>query len=210
MLFREAVSLVLLDLMLPDLPGEELCKRIRSGFYDAVASDIPIIMISAKVNETSIVQGLSMGADDYVTKPFSPRELAARIQAILRRTGQSKSAARGTVCAVGDLLIDRENRRVLRAGLPITLTAREYEILALLASCPHKIFTRDEIIDAVGGNDFDGFDRAVDSHIKNLRQKLGDKPRNPRYIETVYGMGYRIAVKKSTGGPAGGAAGGPA
>jgi DNA-binding response OmpR family regulator len=189
-LFQNPVSLVLLDLMLPDLSGEEICKRIRSGFYEGISPDIPLIMITAKADEGSIIRGLRMGADDYVTKPFSPRELVARVQAILRRSGQGPPRG-STPLALGDLRIDSENRRVTRKGTGIPLTTNEYLILELLASRPHKIFTREEIIREIREDDFDGFDRAIDNHIKNLRQKLGDHPRSPRYIETVYGMGYR-------------------
>lgn len=198
-LSRNAVSLVLLDLMLPDLGGEEICRRIRSGFYDDVPSGIPIIMVTARADEASIIRGLNLGADDYVTKPFSPRELCARVKALLRRSaacvsgdGAANDAARQRVYTAGGLLIDGENRLVKRGEETIPLTAAEFSILALLASRPQKIFTRDEIINAVSGGDFDGFDRTVDAHVKNLRQKLGDNPRTPKYIETVYGLGYRI------------------
>jgi DNA-binding response OmpR family regulator len=181
-LFRqEPVSLVLLDLMLPDFSGEELCRHIR------IDSAVPIIMVTAKVDEESIVRGLSIGADDYITKPFSPRQLVARVQAALRRTGQAKQLV------YGELVIDTENRRVSRNGAVVNLTANEYRILILLMSRPAKIFTRDEIIERVKGYDYDGFDRAVDTHIKNLRQKIGDDPKQPKYIITVYGMGYRFA-----------------
>ncbi|GAB6390631.1 MAG: DNA-binding response regulator [Treponematales bacterium] len=189
-LTQNAVSLVLLDLMLPDLPGEEICRRIRGGFYDAIDRGVPIIMITAKADEISVIRGLNMGADDYITKPFSPRELVARITAILRRSGRIKSSA---PVVIGDVVIDRENREVKRNGETISLTANEYLLLELLASSPRKIFTRDEIINGIKSGDFDGFDRAVDSHIKNLRRKLGDAPKARRYIETVYGMGYRAA-----------------
>jgi DNA-binding response OmpR family regulator len=183
------VALVLLDLMLPDMAGEELCRRIRAGEFAPVRADIPIIMVTAKIESQSVVRGLRLGADDYVTKPFSPRDLVARIGAILRRSG-GEEAEEGQL-ALGDLMIDRESRLVRRGSVAIDLTAAEFRILALLAARPHRIFTRDEIISQVKGADFDGFDRGIDTHIKNLRQKLGDDPRHPRYVETVYGMGYR-------------------
>jgi DNA-binding response OmpR family regulator len=178
------VALLLLDLMLPDLSGEEICRRVRSE------SDMPIIMMTAKVDEESIIHGLNIGADDYVTKPFSPRQLMARVAAALRRTGDGSVS--GRVLSWEALSVDTENRRVTKNGTPVTLTPNEYKILALLMSRPHKIFTRDEIIDNIKNDDYDGFDRAIDSHIKNLRQKIEDDTRNPRYVLTVYGMGYRF------------------
>jgi DNA-binding response OmpR family regulator len=178
------VSLMLLDLMLPDLSGEELCRRVRSE------SDMPIIMMTAKVDEESIIHGLEIGADDYVTKPFSPRQLMARVAAALRRGGTG--TAEGRVFSAGVLTVDTGNRRASKNGAALSLTPNEYRILALLISRPHKIFTRDEIISGVKTDDYDGFDRTIDSHIKNLRQKIEEDPRNPRYILTVYGMGYRF------------------
>jgi DNA-binding response OmpR family regulator len=179
------VSLALLDLMLPDLSGEELCRKIRS------VSDIPIIMITARVDEESIIRGLNTGADDYVCKPFSPRQLMARVRAALRRTERAGAAENRLVC--GGLAVDLENRRVRRDGTGVSLTPNEYKILITLMARPAKIFTRDEIIERIKGDDYDGFDRAVDTHIKNLRQKLGDDPKSPVFIQTVYGMGYRFA-----------------
>ncbi|MDR1930013.1 MAG: response regulator transcription factor [Treponema sp.] len=188
-LFEEnAVSLVLLDLMLPDLSGEELCRRIRS------VSEIPIIMLTARTDEESVIRGLNMGADDYVCKPFSPRELMARVRSALRRNGKGDRADR---LAYGGLEVNTADRRVSRNGEDLPLTSQEYKILTTLMSRPSKIFTREEILDRVKGDDFDGFDRAVDTHIKRLRQKIGDDPRAPRYIMTVYGMGYRFAGEGS-------------
>jgi DNA-binding response OmpR family regulator len=181
----EEVSLVLLDLMLPDLSGEELCRRIRAE------SALPIIMMTAKVEEQDIIRGLNLGADDYVTKPFSPRELMARVAATLRRSASPARPA-GAVLVCGGLRLDTENRRVSLDGEDPALTAQEYRILALLMARPQKIFTRDEIITETKSGDYDGFDRTIDSHIKNLRQKLREDPKAPRYILTVYGMGYRF------------------
>jgi DNA-binding response OmpR family regulator len=184
-LFEEQeVSLILLDLMLPDMSGEEFCEKIRR------VSDIPIIMITAKAGEESIIHGLGIGADDYVCKPFSPRQLMARVQAALRRGGGREAG--GGLLSCGDLLVDTAKRRVSRRGEALALTRDEYKILVLLLSRRTKIFTRDEILGAVKGEGFEGFDRSVDSHIKRLRSKIGDDPRAPRYILTVYGMGYRI------------------
>jgi DNA-binding response OmpR family regulator len=181
---QNPVSLILLDLMLPDGSGEEFCKRIRKS------SDVPIIMVTAKVDEASIIRGLNIGADDYVRKPFSPRELMARVEAALRR--YAETAVKGGLLLYDDLSIDTEKRLVSRAGEAVNLTRDEYNILALLMSRQAKIFTREEILDAIKGDDFDGFDRAIDTHIKKLRAKIGDNPKTPRYIATVYGMGYRI------------------
>jgi DNA-binding response OmpR family regulator len=195
------VSLILLDLMLPDFSGEELCKKVRQ------ASDVPIIMITAKVEEESIIRGLTIGADDYVTKPFSPRQLVARVAAALRRSGGGETA----FLSYGTLTVDTEKRIASRNGEILNLTRDEYSILVLLMSRPAKIFTREEILAAVKGDDYDGFDRSVDTHIKKLRAKIEDDSRSPKYIITVYGMGYRMGntacppadvsrTKKVTGG----------
>ncbi|MDR2246035.1 MAG: response regulator transcription factor [Treponema sp.] len=192
---KNTVSLILLDLMLPDLSGEEFCGRIRR------VSGVPIIMITAKVDEESIIGGLNIGADDYVTKPFSPRQLIARVAAALRRSGgtaagrpEGGGGMPEASLRYGDLVVDTEKRSVIRDGMPIALTRDEYKILTLLMSRQAKIFTRDEILDAVKGDDYYGFDRSIDSHIKRLRAKIGDDPRSPRYIVTVYGMGYRFGA----------------
>jgi DNA-binding response OmpR family regulator len=189
------VNLVLLDLMLPDLDGETVCRTIRAETPDGYGSTVPIIMLTAKVDEASIVHGLSIGADDYISKPFSPRELVARVKAALRRTiSQGDNGGGGETIVCADIVIDTESRTVSKDGGEIKLTPNEYKILSLLASRPQKIFTRDEIIErALGDDDFAGFDRTVDTHIKNLRSKLGDDPKSPRYIITVYGTGYRMA-----------------
>jgi DNA-binding response OmpR family regulator len=152
---------------------------------------MPIIMMTAKVDEESIIHGLRIGADDYVTKPFSPRQLMARVGAALRRAGAG-GPAEGRVMAWDGLSVDTENRRVSKNGAALTLTPNEYRILALLMGRPQKIFTRDEIIENIKNDEYDGFDRTIDSHIKNLRQKIEDDTRNPRYVLTVYGMGYRF------------------
>jgi DNA-binding response OmpR family regulator len=183
LLEREPVSLLLLDLMLPDLSGEELCVKIRA------VSALPVIMMTARADEESVINGLSIGADDYVTKPFSPRELVARAAAILRRSRMisRNEPPGGRILAWEGLLANLDERRVSVNGEALALTPNEYKILMLLMSRPQKIFTRDEIIASVK-DDYDGFDRTIDTHVKNLRQKLGD----PKYIHTVYGMGYRF------------------
>ncbi|GHV90339.1 DNA-binding response regulator [Spirochaetia bacterium] len=188
LLKSHTVSLILLDLMLPDFTGEELCRKVRA------VSDVHIIMMTAKVDEESIIRGLNLGADDYVTKPFSPRQLMARVAAALRRsgTGGGAEAQKNRILSAGDLAVDQENRRVSRNGEDLALTPNEYKILTLLMSSPRKIFTREEILSGVKSDEYDGFDRAVDSHIKNLRQKIEADSKSPRYILTVYGMGYRF------------------
>jgi DNA-binding response OmpR family regulator len=170
--------------MLPDFSGEEFCRKIRE------ISKIPIIMITAKTGEADIIHGLKIGADDYVTKPFSPRQLMARVEAALRRTADNENPHH--FLQYSDLIVDTEQRRVQCNGKAITLTRDEYNILALLMSRQAKIFTRDEILEAVKGDDYDAFDRTIDAHIKKLRAKLGDDSKSPKYITTVYGMGYRI------------------
>jgi DNA-binding response OmpR family regulator len=182
---QNPVSLILLDLMLPDFSGEEFCKKIRQ------VSDVPIIMITAKADEASIIRGLNIGADDYVTKPFSPRQLMARVRAALRRSGGGKTVG---LLSYKDLTVDTEKRLVSRGDEAVSLTRDEYNILILLMSRQAKIFTREEILEAVKGDNFDGFDRAVDTHIKKLRAKIGDDSKAPQYIVTVYGMGYRLGI----------------
>jgi DNA-binding response OmpR family regulator len=181
---QNPVSLILLDLMLPGICGEDFCKRVRRE------SDIPIIMLTAKTDEASIVNGLNIGADDYVTKPFSLKQLLARARAVIRRNGGVKT---GTCLSYKNLTVDTEKKTASLDGEILPLTRDEFNILALLMSRQTKIFTRDEILETVKGDDFDGFDRAVDSHIKRLRAKIEDDPKTPAYIETVYGMGYRMA-----------------
>jgi DNA-binding response OmpR family regulator len=181
---KHSVSLILLDLMLPDFSGEEFCHKIRE------MSPIPIIMITAKTEEADIIHGLKIGADDYVTKPFSPRQLMARVEAAIRRTSNTGNPRR--FLQYQDLTIDTEQRSVTRSGKAITLTRDEYRILSLLMSRQAKIFTREEIMEAVKGDDYDAFDRIVDAHIKKIRAKIGDDSKSPTYITTVYGMGYRI------------------
>lgn len=180
-------SLVLLDLMLPDISGEEVCKTIRKK------SRIPIIMLTAKVDEEDIVDGLFLGADDYITKPFGLKELSARIEAVLRRSEHDliPLSVRNS-WGHGDLMIDFNKNIVQKKGHQITLTPREWNILSALIKYPGKVFTREELIELALKNDFEGYDRAIDSHIKNIRQKIEDDPRNPIYVVTVHGLGYKF------------------
>lgn len=175
-------SLVILDLMLPGIPGEEVCRCLRRD------SDIPVIMLTARAHEDDRIAGLGMGADDYVVKPFSPRELVARVKTVLRRAGRPA----GEPLQRGDLIIDPERHQVRRGNEVIPVTPSEFRLLYTLAREPGRVFTREELVARVAGEDFEGYDRTVDAHVKNLRQKLGDSARQPRYIASVYGVGYRF------------------
>ncbi len=181
---KDRPDLIILDLILPDIEGEELCSVIKRDY------DIPILMLTAKSSEDEKVKGLDAGADDYVVKPFGPKELMARIRAILRRT--SKSSKKLSFNNEG-LVIDLEAREVISNGKPVALTNTEFRILAFLAEKPSQVFSRDEIIRAVLGHDFEGYDRTVDAHIKNIRQKIEKDPAHPVFIKTLYGIGYKFA-----------------
>ena len=181
-------DLVVLDLMLPGLDGLEICRELRAE------SDVPIVMLTARVEEDDMLAGLGFGADDYVTKPFRPRELAARVQAVLRRSGRQDSAGGKGDLAFGSIRVNVRDRSVLADDTPVALTPTEYRILVLLLREPGRIFSREQIIDRVFGQDFDGFDRTVDTHIYSLRRKL-EKPLNGvRHIHTIYGMGYKLGA----------------
>lgn len=187
----QKIDLVILDLMLPDMPGEEVCIRIRKS------SRIPILMLTAKTMEADVLQGLSIGADDYIRKPFSLKELYARTEVILRRVLPEKAGDSVVVCRAegsveAELEIDFEKRLVRKQGDLISLTPIEWKILEAMVNCPQKVFTREELISIAFDADFDGYDRVVDTHIKNLRRKLETDSRNPVYIQTVHGIGYRF------------------
>ena len=184
---KERPCLVVLDLMLPDISGEDVCRKLRAR------SRVPIIMLTAKVEDADAVKGLGLGADDYVTKPFSPRQLVARVEAVLRRAaGDASPLARVLSFGGDDLLIDAVAGEVRKGGMPVSVTPRELRILRVLAAHPGRVFSRDELIARALGDDFDGFDRTIDAHVKNLRQKIETDPRSPRYILTVHGIGYRF------------------
>ena len=186
-LFREGrPDLVVLDLMLPGMDGLQVCRTIRQE------SDVPIVMLTARVEEEDRVAGLELGADDYVTKPFSLRELAARVRAVLRRTIQDDAERSPTTLTYAEISMDTQMRTVSVGDSPLKLTPTEFRLLALLLREPGKTFTRDQIIDRVFGYDFDGFDRTVDSHVYSLRRKLDAAAKDRRYIQTVYGVGYRF------------------
>lgn len=180
-------DLVVLDLMLPDMTGEEICSIIRKK------SRVPIIMLTAKIDEKSIISGLHIGADDYITKPFSPRELIARIYAIFRRLNEEVVPLSNEISFNDDdLVIDMLKKEIRKNGENIALTSKQYKILMTLLKYPNKTFTREELISTALGDDYDGYDRNVDTHIKNIRQKIETNPREPQYIITVHGTGYRF------------------
>jgi DNA-binding response OmpR family regulator len=183
---QERPNLIVLDLMLPGLDGLQVCRTLRAE------SDVPVIMLTAKTTEGDKLTGLELGADDYLTKPFSPRELAARIKVVLRRTA-SESLERGPEqAAYGDLRMDFRQHTVSIAGRPVALTPTEFRLLGTLVREAGQVLSREQLIEKVLGLDFDGFDRTIDVHILNLRRKLGDDPTHPRYIKTVYGAGYKF------------------
>ena len=187
LLERENPSLAILDRMLPDISGEELCQTIRRR------SRIPVLMLTAKVQEEDILEGLALGADDYVTKPFSPRELMARVDALLRRASED-AVPLYSILSInrGDLVIDARSREIRKAGTRVPLTPDEYNLLMALLKYPKKVFTRDELIRQALDEEFDGYDRIIDTHVKNIRQKIETDPRHPRYILTVHGVGYKF------------------
>lgn len=184
---KQPISFVILDLMLPDLSGEEICAMIRKQ------SRVPIIMLTAKTMEGDMLNGLDLGADDYITKPFSLKNLYARMQAILRRSSEDLTplAARFS-WNNGDLVIDYEHKGVHKRGEAVSVTPIEWKLLSAFTKYPQKVFTRDDLITVAFGLDFDGYDRVIDTHVKNLRKKIEDDPKRPVYICTVHGMGYRF------------------
>ena len=180
-------DLVVLDLLLPGLDGLDVCRILRAE------SKVPIIMLTAKTTEQDRLAGLELGADDYVTKPFSPRELMARVRAVLRRAGIDAPAGPAEM-RLGDLVIDRRGHEVRLGDQAVSLTPTEFRLLAALAEQPGRAFTRLELLDRVFGYDFEGFERNVDVHVKNLRNKIEPNPRRPTYIQTVYGVGYKLSA----------------
>jgi two-component system, OmpR family, alkaline phosphatase synthesis response regulator PhoP len=180
-------DLIVLDLGLPVIDGLDVARVLRAG------SPVPIIMLTARVEEADRLIGLEVGADDYVTKPFSPRELVARVKAVLRRTSSRDAAGAAARLRLGDLVLDTARLTVTRGATAIDLTATEFRLLATLARQPGRVFTRAQLLGALGGDDGESFDRAIDAHVKNLRRKLEADTRDPRYILTVYGVGYKAA-----------------
>lgn len=187
---NELPELVIMELMLPGIDGLSICRRLRSEEHY-----IPIIILTAKSSEIDRVLGLEMGADDYLTKPFSTRELVARVKALLRRTeamGKCPCDPPTTTITCGDLLIDQERRRVTIADKPVELTAREFELLLFFARHPGRVYSRVQLLDQVWGYDHDGYEHTVNSHINRLRAKIEPDPARPRYLLTVRGVGYKF------------------
>jgi DNA-binding response OmpR family regulator len=181
---REKPDLVVLDLNLPVMDGLEVAHALRRE------GDVPIIMLTARIEDTDRIVGLELGADDYVSKPFNPRELVARVRAVLRRTGGAGTAPE--TLRAGGIEMDVERHQATLNGRALDLTPTEFELLAVLVQNPRRVFTRLELLDRVQGDAFEGYERTVDAHVKNLRAKLGDDPRHPQHVETVYGIGYRL------------------
>jgi two-component system alkaline phosphatase synthesis response regulator PhoP len=176
-------DLALVDIQLPGVDGLELTRLFQ-------ADGIPVILVTARSDEVDRLVGLQLGADDYVTKPFSPREVVARVKAVLRRCERHDETA--TNLTVGDLVIDRDRRAVTVDGTDVELTRSQFDILATMAAHPGRVYTRLQLLEASAGDAFDGYERTIDAHIKNIRHKLGDDPKAPRYIRTVIGVGYKL------------------
>lgn len=181
---QERPDLIVLDLNLPGMDGLDVCRNLRRE------SDVPIIMLTARVDEVDRLIGLELGADDYITKPFSPRELVARVRAVLRRVGGN--VQQSGIIRAGDLEIDIDGYRVILNGDTLDLTRSEFGLLAILAQHPGQTFSREQLLDRLHGVSFDGFARSIDAHIKNLRRKIEPDPSEPRYVLTIYGIGYKF------------------
>lgn len=188
----EKIDFIILDLMLPGISGEEVCRQIRRE------SSVPIIMLTAKTQEESVLNGLSIGADDYVTKPFSVKQLYARMEAIMRRTADRSFEKEESLFFEGGLSIDLTHSEVSKNASLLSLTKSELRILLAMAGHPKKVFTREELMEVAFGEDADSFDRVIDTHIKNLRKKVEDNPKEPVYIRTVHGLGYKFGGELST------------
>lgn len=196
---REAISaarseppaLVILDLMLPDMSGEDVFQELRE------IGDFPVIMVTARSSEEERVAGFALGADDYVVKPFSPRELVYRVRAVLKRAGKKDLADAELMSFNSGLLrIDGRRYEAKKNDSPVNLTPTEFKLLFVLASHPGRVFTREELVDKALGYQFEGYERSIDAHIKNIRHKIEDDPKDPSYITTIYGVGYRFSGKK--------------
>ncbi|MFL0247853.1 response regulator transcription factor [Candidatus Clostridium stratigraminis] len=184
---NETIQLIVLDLMLPKVTGEEVCTRIRA------ISSVPIIMLTAKTDEENKIDGISIGADDYLTKPFSVRELVVRVRALLRRTYRDAAPmADILIFNNGDLEIDIKKMQVKKKGETVNLTTNEFKVLTSLLTNPGQLLSREQLVEKAFGIDYEGFDRTVDTYIKNIRQKIEDNPKDPKYIITVYGIGYKF------------------
>jgi DNA-binding response OmpR family regulator len=186
---HEKPDLIILDLMMPQMGGYDFLRAHRRE------ADTPIIILTAKLEEGDKVLGLELGADDFVTKPFSMRELTARVRAVLRRIGREQSDAE--VLRAADITLDRQRRLVTASGRPVDLTPSEFDLLAAFLAAPGRAYTRAELLDRLQGDAYDGYERTIDVHIRNLRTKIEPDPSKPRYVETVYGVGYRFAAEQS-------------
>jgi DNA-binding response OmpR family regulator len=182
---REKPDLIILDVMMPEMDGYAFMRQHR------IEQNTPIILLTARVDDDEKILGLELGADDYVTKPFRPRELTARVRAVLRRVGNTEPSTQ--LLHAADLTLDRESRTVQVSEQFMDLTPSEFDILAALMSAPGRVFSRLDLLDIIQGVRYEGYERTIDTHVKNLRGKIEAEPRNPRYIETVYGVGYRFA-----------------
>lgn len=181
---KEKPDLIVLDVMMPEMDGYEFMRKHRAE------NNTPIIMLTARVDDDDKVIGLEVGADDYITKPFRPRELVARVRAVLRRVGEKEPSAK--VLKAADIVLDRDSRTVNVADNFVELTPSEFDILTALMSSPGRVYSRLDLLDIIQGIRYEGYERTIDTHIKNLRGKIEETPRSPKYIETVYGVGYRF------------------
>lgn len=187
--YDKNIHLIILDLMIPKISGEEVCKRIRS------TSDVPIIMLTAKTEEEDKIEGLSIGADDYVIKPFSPRELVSRVKALLRRSYRDYNPlAEKLSFNNSELEIEVDKMIVKKNNETVDLTTNEYKVLLALVSNPNQVLSREQLILAAFGHNYEGFDRTIDTHIKNIRHKIETNPKSPNYIHTIYGAGYKFSI----------------
>nr|WP_231620398.1 response regulator transcription factor [Fictibacillus sp. 26RED30] len=185
-LINYSIDFVILDLMLPDMSGEALCQRIRQ------THTLPILMLTAKVSEEDRINGLAIGADDYMVKPFSPRELVQRVKTILRRSGDEGLLAEHITYNEGELKVDARKQEVYKHGNLVNLTPIELKLLLTFGRHPNRVFSRDELVEKILGFDYEGDTRTIDQHVKNLRSKIETNPKNPRYIITVFGVGYKF------------------
>lgn len=182
-------DLALLDIMMPGIDGLELTKRLQRDY------DLPIILVTARVDEIDRLIGLEIGADDYIGKPFSPREVVARVKAVLRRLDRSTGDEPAHILRIGGLVIDPGSRSVEIDGAPIALTRTEFDLLTVMAAHPGHVYSRMQLMEAGQGVAYEGYERTIDAHVKNLRRKLGEDPKDPRYIQTVFGVGYKLEAR---------------
>ncbi|MDA3937453.1 MAG: response regulator transcription factor [Actinomycetota bacterium] len=188
---QQHVDLALLDVMLPGIDGIELTKRFQRRW------DTPVILVTARTDEIDRLIGLEVGADDYVSKPFSPREVVARVRAVLRRMDRSSANKEDSArLAVGDLVLDSGRRTAEVEGSQLELTRTEFDLMWAMAAHPGRVYSRMQLLEIASGDSFDGYERTIDAHVKNLRRKIGDDPRAPKYIRTVFGVGYKIEIDR--------------